>query len=176
MKQFSIFKQRTHGEAQGNLQTALVRRSAKLLSVILAVTLAFAGCKKDDMPIRVTAVNLDKETLSIPEGGTETLKATIVPEDAENKEVTWKSSATQVATVDATGKVTAVKAGAATITVTSVDGEKTAICTVTVTAVVSGVKLNKETLALTEGGTETLIASIAPDNAANKAVTWKSSD
>ena len=65
-------------------------------------------------------------------GGNETLVATILPADATNQKVTWASSDEAVATVDANGKVTAVKAGEATITVTTEDGGKTAFCRVTV--------------------------------------------
>ena len=127
--------------------------------------------------IHVTSVSLDKTTLSLTVGGSETLTATITPDNASNKNVTWESSNTNVATVDANGKVTAIGAGTATITVTTEDGSKTATCAVTVTAAtvsVSGVTLNKTALSLTVGDTETLTATITPDNATNKNVTWSS--
>ena len=84
--------------------------------------------------IHVTSVSLDKASLELTEGGTGTLIATVEPNNATNKNVTWESSNTSVATVDANGLVTAVSAGTATITVTTVDGNKTAACTVTVKA------------------------------------------
>ena len=68
----------------------------------------------------------------MPRLGTYTLKATVNPSDASNKNVTWKSSDDKIATVDANGKVTAVAVGKATITVTTEDGGKTATCEVTV--------------------------------------------
>ena len=83
--------------------------------------------------VGVTGVTLNKTTLPLTGGDTETLTATVAPTDASNKAVTWKSSKESVATVDADGKVTAVGAGTATITVTTTDGEKTATCKVTVT-------------------------------------------
>ena len=83
--------------------------------------------------VGVTGVTLNKTTLPLTVGDTETLTATVAPTDASNKAVTWKSSKESVATVDADGKVTAVGAGTATITVTTTDGEKTATCKVTVT-------------------------------------------
>ena len=82
--------------------------------------------------VSVSSVSLDKTELTLPRLGTYTLKATINPSDASDKSVTWKSSDESVAKVDATGKVTAVKVGKATITVTTVDGGKTASCEVTV--------------------------------------------
>lgn len=84
---------------------------------------------------KVTEVKLDKDSLSLEVGGTETLTATITPDNATNKNVTWESSNTSVATVDADGKVTAVSAGTATITVTTADGGFTDTCTVTVNPV-----------------------------------------
>jgi formylglycine-generating enzyme required for sulfatase activity len=82
--------------------------------------------------VPVTGVTLDKTSASLSVGGTETLIVTITPTNATNKAVTWSSSNTAVATVDASGVVTAVAAGSTTITVTTADGNKTAMCTVTV--------------------------------------------
>ncbi len=88
---------------------------------------------KEPETIAVTGVTLDQKTLSLETGGTATLTATIAPEGATNQDVTWSSSNEEVATVDKDGKVTAVAAGEATITVTTKDGEFTASCKVTVT-------------------------------------------
>ena len=86
-------------------------------------------------PIAVTGVTLDKSTLSLQEGTTGNLVATVAPSNASYKAVSYESSDDTVATVDNTGKVTAVKAGTADITVESLaDGSKTAKCTLTVTA------------------------------------------
>jgi len=82
--------------------------------------------------VHPTAVSLDKTIDSLMVGDTDTLVATVAPTDATNKAVTWGSSDSTIATVDNAGKVTAVHAGTATITATSVDGSKTAICAVTV--------------------------------------------
>ena len=80
----------------------------------------------------VRGVSLDQYVLTLIEGGTAQLTATVEPSDATNKKVTWSSSAPGVATVDARGNVTAVAEGTATITATTDDGGKTATCTVTV--------------------------------------------
>lgn len=82
--------------------------------------------------VPVTGVSLDRSALTLIEGGTAQLTAKVEPIDATNKKVTWSSSASDVATVDASGNVTAVAEGTASITATTVDGAKTATCTVTV--------------------------------------------
>ena len=94
----------------------------------------FVKTEEEPGPVSVTGVTLDKATMALTVGGTGTLTATVAPEDATNKDVTWSSSDTAVVTVDNSGVVTAVAVGTATITVTTVDGEQTATCTVTVTA------------------------------------------
>ena len=87
--------------------------------------------------VAVTGVTLNKASTSIEAGETETLVATVAPDNATDKTVTWSSSNTAVATVDSAGKVTAVSAGSATITATA-GTNKTATCTVTVLAVQQG--------------------------------------
>ena len=127
--------------------------------------------------IGVTEVTLDKTELTLTEGEAETLTATVRPDNADNKKVTWSSDKTEIATVDGSGKVTAVKAGEAVITVTTEDGGKTATCKVTVKAKavnVTEVTLDKTELTLTEGETETLTATVKPDSADNRKVTWSS--
>ena len=85
-------------------------------------------------PISVTSVSLDTSSASVKVGKTITLVATVYPTNATNKNVSWTSSATPVATVNNSGVVTGVAAGSSTITVTTADGSKTAQCIVTVTA------------------------------------------
>ena len=133
----------------------------------------------EDDTVAVTGVTLNEDALNLTVNGTATLEATVAPEGATNKAVTWSSSDATIASVSNAGVVTAVKAGTATITVTTADGSKTASCTVTVSAAsvaVTGVTLNKTSTALTVGATETLTATVAPEGATNKNVTWTSSD
>ena len=128
-------------------------------------------------PVAVTGVTLDKSTLTMTVGEDVTLKATVKPDDATDKTVTWASDKTSVATVDENGKVSAKAAGTAVITVTTKDGGKTAKCTVTVkagTVAVTGVSLDKTSLAMKIGETAILNATVKPDNASNKQVTWSS--
>lgn len=123
--------------------------------------------------VAVTSVTLDKTNLELAVNGTYILKATVAPNNASNKEVTWSSSDATVAKVDGDGKVTALKDGTATITVTAKDGsEKTASCKVTVSNV-SAITLDKTSLELAVNGTHTLVATTTPTGAP---VTWTSSD
>lgn len=112
------------------------------------------------------------------EGETYQYTATIEPSDATVKDVTWASSNEAVATVDENGLVTALKAGNTVITCTTKDGGHNAISTFTVLAPipVTSVQLNKDKITLSKGRSETLVASILPAAATNKAVTWASSD
>ena len=127
--------------------------------------------------VAVTGVTLDQSTLAINTGATATLVATVNPTDATNKNVTWSSDNTAIATVDANGMVTAVAAGVANITVTTEDGSFTASSEVTVanaTVAVTGVTLDQSTLSLAVDGTATLVATVNPTDATNKNVTWSS--
>ena len=83
-------------------------------------------------PNEVIGVTLDKSEVTLYEGNSVTLKATIEPSSATNKEIRWKSSNTDVATVDAEGVVLAVSEGTSIITATTVDGGFTSSCTVNV--------------------------------------------
>lgn len=83
--------------------------------------------------VRVTGVSLNQSTASLELGDTLKLEATVAPADADNQRVVWRSSDGTVASIASDGTVRALKAGTATITVTTTDGGKTASCTVTVT-------------------------------------------
>lgn len=152
-----------------------------------------SGCGKDEptpsggngsnetgpTTVAVTGVSLNKQTLSMVEGDSETLTATVAPSNATNKAVSWKSSDASVASVDNSGKVTAVKAGSATITVTTTDGSKTATCSVTVTAKtieVNDVGLDKSEMEMVAGDSYQFTVTLKPDNASDKTLSWSSSD
>lgn len=131
----------------------------------------------EDVKIGVTSVTLDKTDLTLDVNGTAKLNATVKPDDATTKTVTWKSDNEGVAIVDNSGNVTAKAAGTATITAT-VDG-KSASCKVTVngqttTVPVQSVGLNQTTLELKAGNTATLTATVSPESATDKTVTWTS--
>ena len=82
--------------------------------------------------INVTGISLDTDTLELHVGEYATLTAVLLPGDADDQSVIWSSSNPSVARVNSNGVVTAVAAGTATITVTSIDGAHTASCDVTV--------------------------------------------
>ncbi|WP_458363707.1 Ig-like domain-containing protein [Clostridium felsineum] len=131
------------------------------------------------MTTNVSSVSLNKTADTLIVGDTNTLSATVAPSNATNQAVNWTSSNNAIATVDNTGKVTAVSAGAATITVTTADGNKTSSCAVTVNnpvVAVTSVALNKTADTLTVGKTDTLSATVAPSNATNQVVNWTSSN
>lgn len=99
-------------------------------SATCTVTVTAAATEPEVVP--VTGVTLNQTAVTLDIDQSITLTATVAPENATNKAVTWASDKTDVATVDANGKVTAVAAGTANITVTTQDGGKTATCVVTV--------------------------------------------
>ena len=167
----------------GKLYTkTFANKAFKPNSNITLAAPSVTGGWKDASTVPVTGVTLNKTVLELYTGGSETLKATVAPANATNKKVTWTSSKPTVATVDANGKVTAKSIGMADITVTTKDGGYTATCRVGVVrrpagdVSVTGVTLNKTTLKLGKGTSETLTATIAPTNATNKKVTWTSSN
>ncbi|MDL2297328.1 Ig-like domain-containing protein [Bacteroidales bacterium OttesenSCG-928-B11] len=98
------------------------------LFLAILATAALHSCKNAS----VTGVELNKTKLALQVGETETLTATVIPQDADDKTVSWASGNTAVADVDNNGKVTAKAIGTAMLTVTSTDGGKTASCAVTV--------------------------------------------
>ena len=132
------------------------------------------GDVKGTVIYKVTDVSLDKTELTLTDGGSETLTATITPSNATNKNVTWSSNNTTVATVDNSGKVTAVGAGTAQITVTTEDGNKTATCAVTVTAKTYSISATPNTLdfgSITEGEARPAAQEVTITNTGNQSVT-----
>lgn len=125
--------------------------------------------------VRVSSVSLSASNLKLAVGGEpSTLTATVEPNNATNKNVSWSSSDPEVVTV-ADGVVAPVKAGAATITVTTEDGEYSATCKVTVIQPATGITLDKQKVALAGAATEQLKAAVVPAEA-NQTVVWKSSN
>ena len=153
----------------------------RILSALSAVDagIAFSECGgKEQEPakpdsVKVSGVSIDKPTLSMTEGETANLTAIVMPENATNKAVAWKSGNSGVADVDASGKVTAVKAGTSDITVTTADGGKTATCKVTVASKAvpaTGLTLSLSSVAFVEGQTKSINATVTPSNSTDEVV------
>ena len=144
----------------------------------IALAIGLLSCTEEPAIVAVTSVTLDSTSITLVEGDSQTLTATVSPSNAENQKVLWSSNRSSVASVKE-GVVTALKAGTATITATSEDGGKTATCEVTVNAKVyhvESVSLDRTSYEMAEGDIFTLSATVNPDNATNKEVTWNSSD
>ena len=130
-------------------------------------------------PVKVTGVSLNKTTLNLLVGTTSTLAADVNPANAADRKVSWSSSDPAVAAVDENGTVTAAAAGRATITVKTADGGFTADCEVNVTEetiALTGIRIDREELTLTEGDTAALIVSMVPENATEQKTVFGSSD
>ena len=140
---------------------------------------AFTDNETQTPVVEVESVSLNKSEMTLTEGESETLAATVTPENAENKSIIWSSNNEAVATVDANGTVIAKRAGTAVITATSTNG-KSAGCTVTVEKKqipVTEVRLSESTVGIVEGSTYKLTATVLPENTTDsKNVSWSSNN
>lgn len=146
----------------------------------------YVNVKVQNRPVK--SVKLSATKISLKKGESKTLKATVSPSNATVKTVKWSSNKTSVATVNSKGKVTAKAAGTAVITAKS--GSKSAKCTVVVTAddpddpvdpvdpsvKVTGITINRTELELAVNAEASLTATVSPENATNKSVTWHSAN
>ena len=130
--------------------------------------------------INVTGVEFSQDALTMPLARTAQLEWTVLPADAANKNVTFASDNTEVATVNASGLVTGVAPGTANITVTTVDGGFTDVIAVTVEEAVAVTEIviapAAITIPVTTSVTETLVANVIPENATDTTVAWTSED
>ncbi len=124
----------------------------------------------------VGAVRLDHDRIILNVGQKETVKASVIPADAPDKTVIWKSTDEKVAVVDDNGKITAVGNGKCEIICTSVDRNRTAKCIVIVNVPVTGVQMSATTAEVYTTRTIKLSATVSPADASNKNLTWTSSD
>lgn len=137
-----------------------------------------AICKVTVTPKLVEQISLSKDKLSLENGTSAQLTVTVLPQDADDSSVTWTSNNTMVATVDATGRVSAVGVGTAVITATTNDGSNLSVsCTVTVSPKqVVFISLDKTNLTLRVDESALLTATVLPEDAGDRSVTWTSSD
>ena len=126
-----------------------------------------------DQQIKATAASLDKTELTLNKGAAAQLNLSVTPENFTDI-VDWKSTDTNIVTVSDNGVVKAVGVGTATVKVTV--GDVSATCKVTVLQPVTGISLNKSSLTMDALGTFQMTASVYPDSANDKRITWSSSD
>ncbi|MFA5044307.1 MAG: Ig-like domain-containing protein [Paludibacter sp.] len=124
--------------------------------------------------VSVTRVAVLPTIATINPGSTQQLSAIVSPSNATNKNVSWVSNNTSIATVDANGLVTGVAAGTATITVRTIDGDFTATSAVTIRVPVTGVSVNPSALSINAGTTKQLTITLSPFNATNRMLSWGS--
>lgn len=145
-----------------------------------AIIAAKIGNKKATCVVTITTLSvesiiLSQESLIMSEGERTELTATVIPEAAVILGISWSSSDKTIATVDQNGIITAIKEGTAIITASV--GEKEAHCHLTVKNIyVESITLDKTSVSLEKGETTTLIATVNPDNAIDKAVSWATDD
>lgn len=129
--------------------------------------------------IKVDSVSVNTSSINMVEGDSHAIIVTVFPSNASDKKYTFSSSDTSIVTIDENGKITALKAGEAIITVTTVDGNKTTTCNINVSPIVISVEsitLDKTELTLEEKRVGTLKVTILPENYTNGEVIWSSSD
>ena len=155
-----------------------IKKGTAIITVKVRGTSIKAKCTvRVGTPVKKVTVNKSKLTLNV--GDKKTISTTVTPKSATYKKVSYTSSAPKVASVSSKGKITAMKAGTTTITVKAKDGSgKKAKVTVTVKAVVkvTNITISATKSTLSVGETTTATAKITPSNAANKSVTWSSSN
>jgi uncharacterized protein YjdB len=127
------------------------------------------------VPVSASGVSLNLDNANLNTGQTLQLSATVHPETATNKTVSWWSTSPQVASVNSTGLVTALTVGAAKIIVKAADGNMTDTCLVRVAQLVTSVELTMPSTGfLKPGDNIQLIASVLPNNATDKRLNWSS--
>lgn len=151
-----------------------------LLIVFLPMTLLLVSCtgKEEEAPVvKVQSVAIDQSDMTLTEGESVNLSAKALPENAEDKTISWSTSDERVVMVSSNGKAMALSIGKAVVTAKC--GDKSDFITITVEAKVvpvTGVSLDKTQIAIKVGESETLTPTITPEDATNKKVSWTSSN
>ena len=177
-----------------NTSIAVVRTNSDGSATVLAVAPGIANITattndgtnlSDTCVVKVLklaeSITLNKTTSAINTGEIIDLNATVLPDDADYKNVTWATSDEALATVkdngNGTATISAINPGVVTITATTADGSNlSASCEITITKLAESITLDKTTAEMLVNEEETLTATILPDNTSYKVVTWTSSD
>ena len=148
-----------------------------LFCILTIVSLFLTACSEKEQEITVQSIAISQPSAELKIGEMLNLKATVSPSNATYDGITWTSTRTTVATVSGSGLVSALAEGNTTIT--AMAGGKTASCSVIVVkgvVAVSSISLNKDSIELVEGDSETLTATVSPNDATDKTVSWSSSN
>ena len=137
-----------------------------------------AECQVTVTPLKATGISIDRTEATLERDATLQLTATVTPDDADDRTVTWSSADSGIVRVDGAGLVTAVSVGTTTITATTGDETGlTASCTVTVTPkIVQSITMDEEALNLERGETTRLTVIVTPQDADDVSVTWYSNN
>ena len=154
----------------------------KLLTILIGTLLMIFGCKPENDFVIGVQLDQTQLRLSVGEPGTAVLTATVLPETAAARDISWQTTDDAVVFVSPTGnntaEVRAVGAGTATVSVTTQEGGFTAVCAVTVEAPLSAIRLNIDRLYLPEGTSQGLTVSRVGNNPEEPLpdVRWRSGD
>lgn len=159
-----------------------MKKSLFILLAIFVALLATPSCKKEKgaegpPAIKVSSVSVDKTTIGMMIGEVVKLVATVTPDDATNKNVSYESDDNNIATVTQDGEISAVGEGTTIVWVTTEDGQFKAGCKVHVSNtahLVKEIELNETELTLAVGETFQLTADIKPSYANNRNIVWSS--
>lgn len=163
--------------SQNGMVTALTPGNCEIVATAASGVKGVCQLEVTKKAVPVTSITLSTESLSLNIGDSHRLTATVLPDNADNRDVVWSTSNEGVVTVAADGSVTAVGEGIATVRATA--GGVSASCTVTVSkgvVVVESVAVSQDKATLAVGDRLQLTATVSPANADNKTVTWTSSD
>lgn len=148
----------------------------QMLLTTVVTSLLLAGCGGASAPVNPTGITLNETSVSLVEGNTKQLVATVTPDDASDKTVTWSViEGSEFVSVSNDGLVTAIKPGNATVEAKTVNA-LTATCSFQVLkneVLPTSVSLDKNEINLVIGDTVQLNATVKPDNATDKTVTWQ---
>ena len=163
--------------SDGGVVTAVKKGTATITASAPSGVKATCTVTVVDVPVAVTSISVSPSSMVLDAGEAERLTVTFQPSNATDRDITWSSSNTSIATVSSGGTVTGRKEGTVTITAKSSNG-KTATCRVTVRAevLVSSVSVYPSSARLEVGETKSLSCSVYPSNATDQEITWKSSD
>ena len=154
----------------------------KLLTILIGTLLMIFGCKPENDFVIGVQLDQTQLRLSVGETGTAVLTATVLPETAAGRDISWQTTDDAVVFVTPTGnntaEVRAVGAGTAAVSVTTQEGGFTAVCAVTVEAPLSAIRLNIDRLYLPEGKSQVLTVSRVGNNPEEPLpdVRWRSGD